>query len=128
MANRPMIGKVYGVRKNRSGHQLYFKATDQRYSRKNKRFSVSEEEMGEQVLVLDERTKRLQILCGNGKVGWIARWYLTNEIKEEYNQKFATIQKAIEQLMQLVPKIEQKEIVTELTQICQLLRQIQEEV
>ena len=41
------------------------------------------EDFGDRVIILDERSKRVQVMTVKGKAVWISKYYLNTEIREE---------------------------------------------
>ena len=142
MTIKTMIGRCYLTRSVKSyqgkhEYTLYTKASGNarnplRFDRATKKWKrniqnsvLNLEELGNAVVVLDESAKRVKILAACGKVGWISRYYLKDEVVN-YNPSQATLQECIKRLVNLVCTVGDVGIQKELVAIVTTLRTVKE--
>jgi hypothetical protein len=136
MSSREMVGRVYIVRKHKDGYMLYKRASgnSRTYGRKpdgtrgwhDQSFRLSYEELGQAVMVLDERSKRVKVQAACNQTGWLPRFYLKEELKTLYSEKHGTIQEAVEALVKLSQTTTEENVTNELQKIASLLKNVQD--
>lgn len=81
-------GKLFTL-KNVSRISWSSKNTPNRYSRTERRGEILREDVGDTVMVLEERAKRVKIMTKKHGLIWIAKYYLRAELVHDLNNKEA---------------------------------------
>lgn len=81
-------GKLFTL-KNVRNLSWSSKNTPSRYGRTERRGEILREDLGDTVMVLEERAKRVKILTKQHGAIWIAKYYLQTELVYDLNNKEA---------------------------------------
>jgi len=89
---------------------------------------ASAEELGAHVMVIDERTKQVKIICSKTFPVWISRYYLQTEISEEVGSPGGELGIVLTELGSLTKKISDAGAMKELSEIIKRIRSVKETI